>query len=253
MDTGRHCHSSIQERKKTMNHDSLDKSLSDCVRNSNADIHLAADLDDKAEIMMEFIEHVRGIIPLLEQVKDSIIESSSRIPKASMQLSKVSEATESAAVEILNVLETTTSRISATDKDLETLRRFFRKADGATDRTEAERSVASIESVLQETKNNCVNIAIALQVQDITSQQIAGVAHTIESIRLQLAEALKRFEDPEEANPAETGSEKTIPSQATVSTHFDSDARFSTSSERQDLADEIVKQWHDDRSSSPTQ
>ena len=40
-----------------------------------------------------------------------------------------------------------------------------------------------------------MNIAMALQVQDIASQQIASVAHTIESVEAQLVRALNRFEN----------------------------------------------------------
>jgi hypothetical protein len=69
-------------------------------------------------VIEDFIQHVRGVIPLLENVKSSIEESSSRIPKASMQLSKVTEATESATVEILNVVEAVTAQIEKTEKEL---------------------------------------------------------------------------------------------------------------------------------------
>ncbi|HTP12467.1 MAG TPA: hypothetical protein VMM37_02520, partial [Bacteroidota bacterium] len=100
------------------------RSLSDSVRSTNFR-GSTPEHDDSGAVIQDFIEHVRGILPLLEGVKNSIAESSSRIPKASMQLSKVTEATESATVEILNVLESMTARISESQNDLEELTRLL--------------------------------------------------------------------------------------------------------------------------------
>jgi len=204
----------------------------------------AANADDgDVGMIRDFIKHVRGIIPMLEQVKDSIEESSSRIPKASHQLSEVTTATESATVEILNVLETMADKIGKGEVRLKEVRRFVEQNNGTVESSQALASIAAIEQMLSETKDNSMNIAIALQVQDITSQQIAGVAHTIEAIRLNLGSALRRFDDPEHdfQDPAEARTrEEAAPS------HFDSNARFSKSTDIQDLADEIVKQWNQD-------
>jgi chemotaxis regulatin CheY-phosphate phosphatase CheZ len=219
-----------------MNTESLDRSLSNCVRTSQLQTAQPDAEEEQAGIIRDFIEHVRGIVPLLEHVKDSISESSSRIPKASMQLSKVTEATELATVEILNVLETMTSRISAGEKDLLAIDEFVKNAGNGEGKEAAQSSIASLGRLLSETKDNSMNITVALQVQDITSQQIAGVSHTIESIRLQLKEALVRFDNP-------TDTQTGAPEQKSVKTHFDSDASFSKAPDRQDLADEIVKQW----------
>lgn len=200
---------------------------------------------DEGDVGMirDFIKHVRGIIPMLEQVKDSIEESSSRIPKASHQLSEVTTATESATVEILNVLETMADRIGKGEERLKEVRRFVEQNNGTVEGSHALASIAAIEQMLSETKDNSMNIAIALQVQDITSQQIAGVAHTIEAIRLNLGSALKRFDDPghDIADPPNTRAHD-----IEAPSHFDGNARFSKSTDRQDLADEIVKQWNQD-------
>ncbi len=200
--------------------------------------------DDGDEgVIHEFIAHVRGIIPLLEGVKNSIEESSSRIPKASMQLNKVTEATESATVEILNVLELMTSHITTSEKDILEVLGFIRSCGQVTGSEQAGRLLARIANVLAETKESSMNIAIALQVQDITSQQLAGVSHTIESIRQQLSRALKRFDqpgDPDRLN--ETGARPGGP-QDQAPDHFDGEADFSRTPDRQDRADEIIKQW----------
>jgi len=226
-----------------MNNDSLDRSLSAYVRKSNTYSTRRSDDDDQAGLIKDFIAHVRGIVPLLEHVKDSISESSNRIPKASMQLSKVTEATESATVEILNVLEAMTEKISASQGHLKTISQFVTGVASDAGREEALSAIASINRVLTETKDDSMNIAVALQVQDITSQQIAGVSHTIESIRLQLAEALDRFDKPEDDGSAIPTKAKGSSDKGSGSTHFDGDADFSKKPDRQDMADEIVKQW----------
>jgi chemotaxis regulatin CheY-phosphate phosphatase CheZ len=199
--------------------------------------------DTDITVIEDFIQHVRGVIPLLENVKNSIEESSSRIPKASLQLSEVTVATESATVEILNVVETVTAQIEKSEKELSGVKQFVLSATQMPGSQEAARAIETIEKMLSETKDNSMNIAIALQVQDITSQQIAGVSHTIESIREQLYHALKRFDDPTQAveavNPALDAKNP--------STHFDGDARFSKAPDRQDQADEIIKQWNQNK------
>ncbi|HTY39056.1 MAG TPA: protein phosphatase CheZ [Bacteroidota bacterium] len=195
-------------------------------------------------VIEDFIQHVRGVIPLLENVKNSIEESSSRIPKASMQLSKVTEATESATVEILNVVEAVTAQIEQSAKQLNDVKSFVLSASQVPGNEEAVKAIASIEKTLSETKDNSMNIAIALQVQDITSQQIAGVSHTIESIRQQLFHALRRFEDPADESAAGAGTGEASAAQAK---HFDGDANFTKAPDRQDLADEIIKQWNQNK------
>jgi chemotaxis regulatin CheY-phosphate phosphatase CheZ len=200
------------------------------------------DGDGDAGMIRDFIAHVRGIVPMLEHVKDSIEESSGRIPKASKQLSEVTTATELATVEILNVLETMGARIGEGEADLQIVRNFVQQKNGTPESAVAMKSIASMEKMLSEAKENSMSIAIALQVQDITSQQIAGVSHTIESIRQQLSNALKRFDDPENEDsvPPDTHSSQ----QERASVHFDGEAQFSKAPDRQDLADEIVKQWN---------
>ncbi|MCX6135343.1 MAG: protein phosphatase CheZ [Ignavibacteriales bacterium] len=193
-------------------------------------------------VIEDFIKHVRGVIPLLENVKHSIEESSSRIPKASMQLSKVTEATESATVEILNVVEAVTGQIEKCEKALDAVKRFVVSASHVPGSEETVQIITSIQKTLSETKDNSMNIAIALQVQDITSQQIAGVSHTIESIRTHLFHALKRFDDPSPEVESENGAGKE--SESAEGKPFDGDAHFTKAPDRQDLADEIIKQWN---------
>jgi len=225
---------------------------------------------DNSGIMKDFARLLHEIVPLLENVKNSIEESSSRIPKASMQLSKVTQATESAAVEILNVLESMTAKISSVEDQLQKLKSVIQNSKDSAKKIsdqlcstssgngafayvemltlivneyvagiDNEHAILAMEKLLDETKKDSMNIAMALQVQDITSQQIAGVAHIIESVQTQLANALDRFENGEALEVAKENVEQYQSAAPT----FDIDAHFTKSVERQDLADEIVKQF----------
>jgi chemotaxis regulatin CheY-phosphate phosphatase CheZ len=228
-----------------------------------------------AGIVRDVIQILRGTIPLLDRIKRAIEESAGKIPKASKQLNNVTEATETATVEILNVLEAMTQRLSSIESGIQQLQR--RSADRAravedilarwpvlgpdsenlptmkrlleefkTAMTEDD-TFPTLERHLKETKDDSVNIAIALQVQDITTQQIAGVTHLIESVQTKLGLALDHFDHPERQLRAVTkekdaakGSEQP-PAQA-----FDIEAVYTKSTDRQNDADQIVKQWTQD-------
>ncbi len=222
-----------------------------------------------AGTLKDFICLLHEIVPLLENVRNSIEESSNRIPKASMQLSKVNQETENATVEILNVLEAMTARISSAEAQLQRLKSIIQNSKDSAKRIaerllastsdpgtyssteltalvvnefisgiDSSEAIPSIEEVLRKTKEDSMNIAMALQVQDIASQQIASVAHTIESVEAQLVRALNRFENGDMSDIANDNVDVPAPAPA-----FDVEARYTRSEERQDIADEIVKQF----------
>ena len=138
-----------------------------------------------------------GIIPLLDRIKISIEESSGAIPKASTQLSSVTQATESATVEILNTLDRMAGRIDAAEAGLDCSRTGIwirihrcRRRSGSSRRS------------LAETRQDSMAIAMALQVQDITSQQIAGVTQMIEAVRSQLLDVAGQLDREHERQVA---------------------------------------------------
>ncbi len=214
----------------------------------------------------DLVQLIRELVPLLENVRNSIEESTNRIPRASSQLSSVTQATENATVEILNTLESMTAGITRAQQAMQDARRsvfqtdeqvmrlllslgrFLDGADGREQITTALTAVrnrlsdgsrndgfGAADQMLARTKEESMSIAIALQVQDITSQQLAGVAHIIESVRVQLSDALDRFE-----GGAAHGAPLTLP---VDDTSFDTNAEYTRSQERQTAADDIVRQW----------
>lgn len=178
----------------------------------------------------EVVEILIGLVPLLDRIKTSIEESTGTIPKASTQLSSVTQATEMATVEILNTLDRMTERIGSAEGGLVSM-----KTELGAAAAPVEGKLLEIGKTLAETRQDAMAIAMALQVQDITSQQIAGVTHMIESVRHQLLGVLGQMDKGLEHPPssAPDGS----------SGHFDSNAQFTRSTDRQDDADAIIQQW----------
>jgi chemotaxis regulatin CheY-phosphate phosphatase CheZ len=214
-------------------------------------------------VARDLVQLIREIVPLLENVRHSIEESTSHIPKASKQLSNVTQATENATVEILNLLEAMSDRITKVEgkagelkqnvlgmhsvlgtlvQAAETIpekdRAGFAEALAAAKRSSGDSSFAesfqSVEEMLSKTKEDSMSIAISLQVQDITSQQIAGVASIIETVRTQLASALFRFENGTDA--VDLPDENQLKGKV-----YDTNAEYTKAPERQTDADEIVR------------
>lgn len=213
-------------------------------------------------IMKDVLQLLREIVPLLESVRHSIQESTKHIPNASEQLSKVSEATEMATVEILDLIDTLTDQVSKLQEKVRAfhqsiqssrslvLERLAALKTGVTDPSLQEH-IESIEqyfenrsleaffseilAVFESTKTHYTSIAMALQVQDITNQQIVGVSQIIDVIYKHLAAALHRFEHGvhEPLPPIEEPSEMVV----------DINAQYTKSPKRQMTADEIVQQW----------
>jgi chemotaxis regulatin CheY-phosphate phosphatase CheZ len=211
-----------------------------------------------------FLKVVSGVIPLLDSVKESLEESTGSIPKASRQLDNVTKATESATVEILDLLERMSARVDTLGKAIVGVRAASREGEirlAAMDALIAPLAMsnpevharwcefrkspgclalpASLDAEFDALRTDTMNIGMALQVQDITTQQIAGVSHMIESIRMNLAEVLQSFSEGERTSPPE----QTKSRPADPNGRFNGDAEYSRMPDRQEDADEIVERW----------
>ena len=225
-------------------------------------------MNQDGQVMKDLLQLLRDTIPLLENVRNSIQDSAGRIPKASDQLSKVSEATETATVEILDLVEEMTDRFTKAEARLQEVKStiFQLRKDVhdslsilsstpygtlSKERYEelihtvfayyndsmAEQLLKETETLFTTTKNDYMNIAIALQVQDITAQQLVGVADIINSIQQQLWQALQRFDSGALDDEVDTV--------ATLKKTYNINAQYTKAPERQLSADEIVRQWQE--------
>ena len=209
----------------------------------------------------KFIKVVSGVIPLLDSIRESLEETTGSIPKASQQLDNVTRATESATVEILDLLERMSGRVRSLGDAMAALRASaeaeaarLEVLDGLIaslastrpdicERWNEHRAAgcgrclpADVEEQFGAISADAMSIGMALQVQDITTQQIAGVSHMIESVRMNLAEVLQSLVDGEKVPFA-------APAAPAPDGHFNAEAEYSRSPDRQSTTDEIVERW----------
>ncbi|MDX9790472.1 MAG: protein phosphatase CheZ [Candidatus Kapabacteria bacterium] len=177
----------------------------------------------------EIFLFVSEIQPLLDEINSSIKDNLRRMPSASKQLSKVTEATELATNEILDLVDgilfnTDTlnanldkiSRISDLDakQPIEILEMVCSAIENGEDLMmilpelktvieqlktgisgERNRVVYNTREIIKTIKSDSSSIMISLQVQDITSQQIAAVNKLLETVQEKLEMILRHFKD----------------------------------------------------------
>lgn len=209
--------------------------------------------------MHQLLGMLRSLMPVLDNIKNAVENSSSKIPKATEQLSTVTQATESATMEILNLLddigrrvEHVQERLKEIEADLikkqESIKNLIGLFAGFPDELKSQfthfetdwnnlidltlhvSTMEVLRTELAEVHALSMNIAMALQVQDITSQQIESVRAQIESVRTQLSFVVGQYE----------GREVVTEPMDTVKKAFDADAQYSKDESRQSDADDII-------------
>jgi hypothetical protein len=176
----------------------------------------------------EIFLFVKDIKPLLEEINVSIEDNLRKMPTASKQLSKVTEATELATTEIkdivdglffktdvisnnltklteieqarsnsplkiLEIIQTALNHDVDTKELLLQLTKAINQLRGKTYK-EFDEITTHTNKILQSIREDSSSIMISLQVQDITSQQIAAVNYLLETIQHKLGEILLHFQ-----------------------------------------------------------
>lgn len=175
----------------------------------------------------EIFLFVSDIDPILHEINTSIKDNLKKMPKASKQLSKVTEATELATTEILDILDGLSYKnelinsnlkkindlvLVKDNKPLDLLKLLLNGAKKGSDLNGFVNQISEfvsvyennldkkIDEVIKNTKdinNSIVNdssaIAMSLQVQDITSQQIAAVNNLLETVQGRLTVIMEKF------------------------------------------------------------
>lgn len=173
-------------------------------------------------MLEDLLRFVREISPLLDEISRSLSFTTSKMPSAASQLERVTQATELATTEILDLVdqvlgEVQTARAEVAAEDVcrqalaERDARFLAnlgdaassspvRAALATWKAEGEAVLASWQAhhvaqvnVLNSVRDHMNRIMMALQVQDITAQQLASVNHLIEGVRVRMAEIFERL------------------------------------------------------------
>ncbi|MBL7997185.1 MAG: protein phosphatase CheZ [Candidatus Kapabacteria bacterium] len=163
----------------------------------------------------ELFIFVREVTPALEEINTSIQDNLKRIPKASKQLSKVTEATELATNEIMDIIDGMTYKLNVMNQNMKDVQtRYYALQHACSSVAEIAKAglsngqmgnpyltkieailneessndtssvlFANSESVMESVRTDTNNIMLSLQVQDITTQQIAAVNHVIETVQ----------------------------------------------------------------------
>ena len=192
-------------------------------------------IPDEAANAENVITALQKVITLLDRIKNSIEESSSKIPKASVQLDTVTEATELATVEILDVLELMGTKIHMVENGM-------KEFDQASLSERQQVMLTGMKQMLAELKENTSKIAIALQVQDITAQKINAANHLIESVRKELLSELNHFETAKNKADSVRRQAAGVKDNAKA---FDGNASYMKAPEHQLKIDEVVTAWQE--------
>jgi chemotaxis regulatin CheY-phosphate phosphatase CheZ len=172
---------------------------------------------------------VGEIQPLLEEINNSIKENLSKMPSLSKQLSKVTEATELATNEILDIidgifykLDLLVSSLNEAEKSNNFVQNFINDFEAIIKQREQEiwsnedfeaKVVAifdafkenysprvafdTVREIIENIRTDSTSIMLALQVQDITSQQIAAVNHLLTTVQSRLNSLISKFNSKE--------------------------------------------------------
>ena len=207
-------------------------------------------------IIQNLIEFMRDTIPMLENINKSIHESTYKMPRATNQINDVTSATEMATTEILDIVDIISndthgieigisqlltddrerisilSKIKSLTKENKEIQNLFNELDQLEVK---ESSLAELFESIKKIRENVSNITLSLQVQDITTQQLAAVNHLIESVQKKLASIIVEFEGV--ANN-ESKNEYDFPEEA----NFNPDAVYTKSKDNQKIADDLVSE-----------
>ncbi len=200
---------------------------------------------------------MRDTIPMLENINKSIHESTYKMPRATNQINDVTSATEMATTEILDIVDIISndthgieigisqlladdherisilSKIKSLSKENKEIQNLFNKLDQLEVK---ESSLAELFESIKKIRENVHNITLSLQVQDITTQQLAAVNHLIESVQGKLAAIVVEFEGV--SNHEMKDNDFEFPDEA----HFNPDAAYTKSKDNQKMVDDLINE-----------
>ena len=213
----------------------------------------------------KIVHFMKATIPLLENVNQSILDSTNKLPKAAVQINSVTNATEVAVTEILDVVDGASNDLVTIISKLESLRtrldiqkkviqRLSEKYPDDPDIKELvtngldpeviHEDYTAVINLADKIQTGLMNITISLQVQDITAQQLASANHLMNSIQTKLSSLLFDIGPKEEAD-AKVDNRINLPNDLA----FNPDAKYDRDHNSQVLADSLVA----DTQSQPSQ
>ena len=216
----------------------------------------------------EVTQFMKEISPLLFEIHSSLAETSTKMPSASAQLDKVTEATEQATNEILNLAD---GVLMTTSKLKQAYTKYFDQVDiynaleaeflaiiddENADPNEVKLAIAEArkrhslaiiatkriqEEQLNASKviNDSISrIMMSLQVQDITAQQLASVRNMVDSVQTALNNLVTKMGVSDSAFVSPSGLES--------GNTYDANASYDWSKDRQNEVDSLINSYIDD-------
>lgn len=188
-------------------------------------------------IISDMVDFVRDIKPVLDSINKSIDDNLKKMPSATDKLEKVSQATEVATTEILNVVDGIFAKTDSIQKNMKKISLDFDSLKDISDDT---------IKLSNGINDDATSIMMALQVQDITSQQIAAVNHLLEIIQQRLSAIIMQYNLSEikEIIKADGEIDKESMNKLHKKIAFDPDAinAIYSKEDRQSKVDEIIGQ-----------
>ncbi len=206
-------------------------------------------------IIQSLLDFMRETVPLLENINSSISDSTSKIPKATLQIDDVTSATELATTEILDKVDSINLELNFIIRKLVDLmqvelkkQEIFQKLRNLVQSTpevsslmeDYEKLNSNFETIpalietLKRINEETNNITLSLQVQDITSQQLASVNHLIFSVQQNLSSLISDFE---KTNMEESKFKAVSGRDAST---FDAEASYTNTQNKQNFVDSLV-------------
>ena len=208
-------------------------------------------------ITQSIIDFMKETVPLLEEINTSIADSTSKIPRAKDQIDNISSATELATTEILDIADSISNDLDKIKQEFNSLeqkeikrqeiwneiKNLLKNKKGAQELIKEYEQLddflqvmKNFREVFDKINNDVYNITLSLQVQDITSQQLAAVNHLIESVRQRLSSLIIHLDETELNNI------EIVQMEPAGNSSFNPEAKYTKSQEKQDLANVLVNQ-----------
>lgn len=120
--------------------------------------------EEHKEVLSDMFRFIKGMIPIVAQVRVTVGASTDHIPEAADNISHVSNTTETATTEVMDKLDVLMNGMSALESEF--------------GNSKSERS----QELISEMSNSISDIMNALQFQDITSQKLEHTSRILNMI-----------------------------------------------------------------------
>jgi chemotaxis regulatin CheY-phosphate phosphatase CheZ len=184
------------------------------------------------EEILSLADAIREIVDKYKELRNPLVESHEKVPQATQQLDKISEQTEAATHQMLDLTE----KISQYSEEIVTGLTTIKEKAASGDVDGVNELADGLMEKATTTGNDAFTIMDALQFQDITSQQMNHAASLMEEIETKLHQIIHYVQGSQaEEEPA------TVETQSERKRVFDPHAEFSDKKTDQAEVDNLFK------------